>query len=86
MKDQVETESNCSTSLALQVSGQRFQSLVLAALERLTQKGEKWVARSQLLDLVDGSEATIKRALADLVGNSIIQRKGQGRSVTYALN
>lgn len=62
-------------------SRSRVQGLIMRAL--LSEKNVWW-NRSQLVDFVESSEATVKRELSQLLLNGEIIRKGQGRSVKYA--
>ena len=63
----------------------RIEALLVSAFQQFRNQGKAEVARSDLVDLVDSSEATVKRALANLVDRQLLERSGKGRSVTYRL-
>ena len=61
----------------------RIQGLILHALESYAQNGQNWVSRSDLVEVAGSSDATVKRELSRLLSESLIQRRGAGRSVEY---
>lgn len=63
----------------------RVEALLVSAFQEFKSRGKSEVSRSDLVELVDSSEATVKRALSNLVDRRFLERNGKGRSVTYRL-
>lgn len=64
-------------------SEDRIQSLVLEALRKRSKLGDGWMKKSDLLEMIGTTDSTLKRALASLLEQSLIQREGQGPAVKY---
>lgn len=58
---------------------------ILRVIHELTKQGIAEVSSTQLLSLVNGSSATLKRHLEDLVASGKINRTGKARSTRYHL-
>jgi len=63
----------------------RIQVLILRALSQKLNKPMRWLSRSQLVHLIDSSDATVKRELSRLLAREKIQKRGRGRAVQYSL-
>ncbi len=63
----------------------RTQKLILQELENRKRRGEIWVSRSQIQQVTQCSDATLKRELSYLLGQNRIQRQGRGRAIVYSV-
>ncbi len=63
----------------------RIQIMIVRALEQMASADKAWASRSELVQITDSSDATVKRELSKLLASAKILRRGNGRSVQYSL-
>ncbi|MFS4458380.1 hypothetical protein [Bdellovibrio sp. HCB2-146] len=70
-----------------QLGSHRVKTLILESLKKRKQgRGENaWMSRGELVEAADSSDATVKRVLADLLKEGLIERTGKGPSVVYSI-
>ena len=63
----------------------RLQALILRAFQAQADSFQSTLSRRQLVEITGSSEASVKRAVSELLQNRQLERHGLGRSVTYSL-
>lgn len=64
-------------------SEDRIQNLILEALRKRSKTGDGWMKKSELIEAIETTDSTLKRALAALIEQALIVREGQGPAVKY---
>jgi tetratricopeptide (TPR) repeat protein len=61
----------------------RIQNLILDSLRKRSKMGDGWMKKSELAEVIETTDSTLKRALAALLDEALIIREGQGPAVKY---
>lgn len=64
----------------------KIRTLIIQAMQNYLKNGKIWISRSELIEVTESSESTVKRELSKLLSEGEIVRKGAGPSVVYSLS
>lgn len=67
------------------IGASKIQTLILQSMKNFKSRGQLWVKKSDFFQEVNASDATIKRALANLLSEGLIERQGSGAQTRYCL-